>query len=276
MTATPERRAELIAAAAADALTDDERRELDRARDVDPTIDLEVDELRALIGTVASAVPRWDASAPSDELRARVGRIGNSADEGVRPVGERTDGRAPAPASIGSAGSAGFGASVPPVTRIDDGRRSRRRWAGAAPVIAAAAAACLLLGFGVGALVLPRGGADAQADAPIGAPGELGARELVDFAGEPSGVRVDGSVVAHTWGTETFLEIEGLDVGSSYELVVVDDEGRAQPSGSFIGSTAVIDCRMNVATLRPDAVALEIRDASGATVAAASLPAARS
>lgn len=250
MSVDPERRAELIAAAAASALTPSEAEELEGLRAVDPTIELEIEELRGVIEAVTGAVPQWDASAPSASLRERV--VG---------VGEEASPAAPV-AGLPAGAPAGLPAGPPAA------RRSRRRWV----MPAAAAAACLVLGFGVGALAIPRG----PAEAPLGAPGELGAREVVDFAGEPSGVSVDGSVVAHTWGTETILEISGLAVGESYQLVVVDAEGRAESSGSFVGSTATIDCRMNAATLRSDAASIEIRDAAGGTVAAAVLPPAQS
>ncbi|NQX36466.1 hypothetical protein [Herbiconiux sp. VKM Ac-2851] len=253
MTVDPERRAELIAAAAASALTPSEAEELEGLRAVDPTIELEIEELRGVIEAVTGAVPRWDASAPSASLRDRVVGVGEEASPAAlaAPVAGL-----PAGAPAGLPGGSGAA------------RRSRRRWV----MPAAAAAACLVLGFGVGVLAIPRG----PAEAPLGAPGELGAREVVDFAGEPSGVSVDGSVVAHTWGTETILEISGLAVGESYQLVVVDAEGRAESSGSFVGSTATIDCRMNAATLRSDAASIEIRDAAGGTVAAAVLPPAQS
>ncbi|WP_291036914.1 hypothetical protein [Herbiconiux sp.] len=57
MTSTPERRDELVAAAAADALTAEERAELDALRAGDPAVDREIAELRALLGRVRHAVP---------------------------------------------------------------------------------------------------------------------------------------------------------------------------------------------------------------------------
>lgn len=241
MTATPDRRAELIAAAAAEELTHDEAHELDELRRIDPTVDLEIDELRELIRSVATAVPHWDAGEPSAGLRARVAEI---ADDGVSD-----------------------GVSVSHLDRHRATRKAapRRRWT----VSILAAAACLVLGFGVGALVLPGGPSGPKP----GTPGELGANEQIEFGGEPAGVDIDASVVAHTWGTETIMQIEGLTPGESYELWLIDDEGEPHASGSFTGSTVVIDCRMNTATLRPDAASLEIRDGTGALVTVASLPA---
>ncbi|MFB2581918.1 hypothetical protein ACEXQD_11750 [Herbiconiux sp. P15] len=253
MNPTPERRDELIAAAAANALTDEERRELDAARLVDPSIDPEIVELCTLIASLAETVPTWDDSLPSAALRDRVTGIAAPHETGPHePQREAPHKNAPHEAPHETAPLA----TVTPL---------RRR----VPLIAAAAAACLALGLGVGIGALASPGEERMAS---GAPGELGALESVDFLGEPDGVRVDGGVVAHTWGTETILEVEGLPVGASYSVVVVDGAGEEHASGSFAGSEAVIDCRMNVSTLRGDAARVEIVDSQGATVASADLP----
>lgn len=245
MTSTPERRDELVAAAAADALTAEERADLDSLRASDPAVDHEIAELRALLGRVREAVPGWDDGAPDARLRDRVVSIG-AASGGTADV---------APAT--------------PSARVS-GLRSRRGWL--LPVVAAA---CLAVGVGIGALALPllEGSATLVAEEQPGAPGRLGTLEAVDFAGEPAGVRVDGAIVAHTWGTETILEIDGLAEGARYEVVVIDAAGTPHSSGSFTGSAVPIDCRMNTATLRPDATRVEILDATGGTVATAALPA---
>lgn len=260
MTSTPERRDELVAAAAADALTAAEQAELDALRTVDPTVDGEVADLRVLLGRIRGVVPAWDDSAPDARLRDRIVQIGAGAP--AREPSATREHDTPAehvtPAEPIT--------PTEPVTPL----RPRRRW-----LLPVAAAACLAAGIGIGALALPNLGA---ATAPIaeeqpGPPGQLGALETVDFAGEPEGVRVDGALVAHTWGTETILEIDGLPAGSRYEVVVIDAAGVPHSSGSFTGSTVPIDCRMNTATLRPDATRVEILDSTGAMVAAASLPA---
>jgi hypothetical protein len=245
MTSTPERRDELVAAAAADDLTAEERAELDALRAGDPAVDREIAELRALLGRVRDAVPEWDDSAPDTGLRDRVVAIGTDAEGGTT------------------------GANAAATARVS-ALRPRRGWL--LPVVAAA---CLAVGLGIGALALPLLGGPAApvAEEQPGAPGLLGALEAVDFAGEPAGVRVDGAVVAHTWGTETILEIDGLAEGARYEVVVVDEAGIPHSSGSFTGSAVPVDCRMNTATLRPDATRVEILDATGGTVATAVLPA---
>lgn len=111
-----------------------------------------------------------------------------------------------------------------------------------------------------------------QPSPPAGAPGTLGAVEHVDFLGEPAGVAVDGDLVAHTWGTETLLTIDGLPVGEVYAVVVVDRDGVEHHSGTFLGSTVTIACAMNAAALREDVASVVIRDDDGGVVAAAQAP----
>ena len=92
------------------------------------------------------------------------------------------------------------------------------------------------------------------------------------FAGAPAGVDVEGDVVAHTWGTETVLSIDGLPAGDAFTVVVVDARGGEHASGSMLGSAVRIDCRLNADVLRADAASVEIRDAAGDRVAVAELP----
>jgi len=100
----------------------------------------------------------------------------------------------------------------------------------------------------------------------------LGASEPVSFSDPGVGVDVDGSLVAHTWGTETVLEVDGLPVGDPFTVVLVGEDGREIESGSFLGSEVPVDCRMNGAVLREDVDRLEIRDDAGVTITAAELP----
>lgn len=151
----------------------------------------------------------------------------------------------------------------PPVERRAAPRRVRL------PFAVGAAAACLALGVAGGVA------AGALEDRAVeGPPGTLGAVETIAFV-EGAGsdrIEVDGSVVAHTWGTETILRGEGFAVGETYELVLVTDSGERLPSGSFLGSAVEIDCEMNAAVLREAVESIEITDASGAPVATATLP----
>ncbi|WKK72312.1 hypothetical protein Q0F99_04795 [Rathayibacter oskolensis] len=113
------------------------------------------------------------------------------------------------------------------VAPSEDLRRRIQTLAGVAPVargrgalMIGAAAACLALGAVGGAGLYLLG------DRPVvGAPGDLGAVETIAFDGAPEGIEVDGSLIAHTWGTETILRASGFTVGESYDLVLVTDEG---------------------------------------------------
>lgn len=244
MTAGEDRRAELMAAALADELSTEERAELDAMAASDPTIQAELAEMAEMLGNMRGAVPRWQEEQPPAVLRAKVLEAARAASE----AGENsaaTDDSAAAPVSAGT-------------------RRARRHgsWT---------LAACFLAGvlvaaggyLGVTAL---------QPGPPDGPPGTLGAIEEVTFDQEVPGTRIDGVIVAHTWGTETILEIEGLPAGEGYALVLIDENGQEYHSGTFFGSDVVIDCRMNAAVMRAEVDRLEIREEAGAVVIAASLP----
>ncbi|WP_130799328.1 hypothetical protein [Streptomyces otsuchiensis] len=137
-------------------------------------------------------------------------------------------------------------------------------------------AAAALVGFGAvgGAVVTAL--ADRVDGPPTGPPGTLGAVEPIAFDGEPDGVAVDASVVAHTWGTETLLDVDGLPVGDTFTVVVISSDGTEFDSGAFIASEVPVVCAVNAAVLRPDVGTIEIRDVDGATVMASELPPATS
>ncbi|PPF09700.1 hypothetical protein [Rathayibacter sp. AY1A5] len=143
-------------------------------------------------------------------------------------------------------------------------RAPRRR-----AVLAVAAAAALLVVGGVAGAALR----SAEERPVAGPPGTLGAVEAIAFDERTEGVTLDGSLVAHTWGTETILRGTGFALGESYDLVLVTGSGERLPSGSFLGSSAELDCEMNAAVLRESVAAVEITDAGGALVASAALPA---
>ncbi|MDQ0744766.1 hypothetical protein QFZ62_002074 [Clavibacter sp. B3I6] len=245
-----DRRAELIAAALADDLSPAETAELDALRAADPTVDEEI----ALLGGLPAAirgVGGWRDAAPSDELTRRIGLI--------------ADGR-------GDAGDAGSTAVPhPDAPDAPDDLAARRATRGPRPrrtaVLIAGAAACLALGAAGGAFL-----ATPRADVATGPAGTLGALEDVTFAGAPAGVEVEGDVVAHTWGTETLLSVDGLPAGDSFSVVVIDAAGGEHASGTMLGSAVRIDCRLNADVMRRDAAAVEIRDAAGDRVAVAELP----
>ncbi|QIS43642.1 hypothetical protein [Clavibacter capsici] len=238
-----DRRGELIAAALADDLSPAETAELAAMRAADPTIDEELALLGGLPGAIRG-VGAWQEAEPSDELARRIGLIADGRGEVETPTAAPDQ-----PADLAE-------------HRAHRGSRSRRT-----AVLLAGAAACLAIGAAGGAFL-----ATPRADVATGPAGTLGALEDVTFAGAPAGVDVTGDVVAHTWGTETVLSVDGLPAGDSFSVVVIDAAGGEHASGTMLGSAVRIDCRLNADVLREDAAAVEIRDAAGDPVAVAELP----
>ncbi|MFS4505056.1 hypothetical protein ACMA46_02370 [Clavibacter sp. Sh2141] len=248
-----DRRAELIAAALADDLSPAETAELDALRASDPTIDEEI----ALLGGLPAAirgVGGWREAEPSDELTRRIGLIADGQGEAGK-AGDAGSTPAPHPDAHDAADDLA-------ARRATHGPRPRRT-----AFLIAGAAACLALGAAGGAFL-----ATPRADVATGPAGTLGALEDVTFAGAPAGVDVEGDVVAHTWGTETLLSVDGLPAGDSFSVVVIDGAGGEHASGTMLGSAVRIDCRLNADVMRRDAAAVEIRDAAGDRVAVAELP----
>ncbi|MBD8583605.1 hypothetical protein IFT90_03420 [Frigoribacterium sp. CFBP 8766] len=269
-----DRRAELIAAALASDLSPAEAVELDALRVVDPTVD---DEIASLGGVVARLGPvgTWqDAPADAalrDRVESAVARDGAAgaaerAEPAAAVAAQRAEQTDPSGRAEEAAVASGAPARLPepasaPVVPLRP-RRSRR-----VALTVLGAAACVAVGVGGGVL------AATTRDAHVaGPPGTLGAVEHVAFAGEPSGVAVDGDLVAHTWGTETVLTVDGLPTGQAFSVVVVDDTGAEHESGAFLGTDVTIDCRMNAAVLREHVVAVEVRGADGVEIATASVP----
>ncbi|KQM29146.1 hypothetical protein ASL10_00065 [Frigoribacterium sp. Leaf8] len=275
------RRDELTAAALADDLSPSERVEFDALRAADPSIDAELASLGVVVGGL-SDLGRWDEVAPSDGLRERVHAVaragddpaaGRATDDGIASdVGTASGaGTASDVGTVSDAGAlsgAGTTGDDPTLPRIGPHVATARSGRGRRPLlIAVAAAACLAIGAGGGVLLaMPR-------DTVVAGPaGTLGAVEHVDFVGQPAGVDLDGDLVAHTWGTETVLSIDGLPTGSAFTVVVVGGDGREYESGAFLGSDVRVDCRLNAAVLRPDVASVEIRAADGHDIAVASVP----
>ncbi|GMA30114.1 hypothetical protein [Litorihabitans aurantiacus] len=237
------RTAALIAGALAGDLDESEREALAALAAADPAVGAELEALGGVADALGRDVPAWREQAPSGDLRERVVGVGAVPAEGATAVAAR------------------------PVA----GRARRRTgpWALAACVAAGAALAVGgLLGAGFRAPA-------PEASPPQGPPGTLGAVEDVDLDGGPAavdGASIDAVLVAHTWGTETVLEVEGLPPGEGYDVVLIGDDGREYDSGSFLGSAVAIDCRMNAAVMRAEVDRLEIRQADGGVVTAAALP----
>ncbi|PPH85687.1 hypothetical protein [Rathayibacter sp. AY1D5] len=227
------RREELLAAALAGDLSAEEAREFESLRAADPSIDRELASFGSVVDRVG-ALGRWEEAEPSPELRSRVAAL----------AGERPE-------------------------RAESARAPRRRAPRRRAVLAVAAAAALLVVGGVAGAALR----SAEERPVAGPPGTLGAVEAIAFDERTEGVTLDGSLVAHTWGTETILRGTGFALGESYDLVLVTGSGERLPSGSFLGSSAELDCEMNAAVLRESVAAVEITDAGGALVASAALPA---
>ena len=80
------------------------------------------------------------------------------------------------------------------------------------------------------------------------------------------------SLIAHTWGTETVLTVDGLAQGAAFTVVVVGEDGAEYESGTFLGSSVPIDCRLNAAVLREDVAAVAIRSLEGGQIAVAEVP----
>ncbi|MGH3086483.1 MAG: zf-HC2 domain-containing protein [Rubrobacteraceae bacterium] len=132
------------------------------------------------------------------------------------------------------------------------GNRRRRKF-----VAGLAVAAALLAGaVGLGIFF----------SAPQGPPG-LGEEEPIAFVGEPAGVSEEAFLVAHTWGTEVVLEVEGLEPGEVYAVDLRREDGDTASAGTFVGvEDAPVECRLNGAVLRQDVRAVAIKDSEGRVV----------
>lgn len=111
---------------------------------------------------------------------------------------------------------------------------------------------------------------------PAPAPADLGVEEAIAFSVVPPGVAVDGAVVAHTWGTEVKLEVEGLPAGVTYTVVVEPESGPAVIAGTMIGvKDRPITCALNGAVPRDQARSVIVVDADGGVVLRSNLETAR-
>ncbi|MBC3763963.1 hypothetical protein ACUN7V_18585 [Quadrisphaera oryzae] len=240
----------LLAAAATGHLDDDERPQLDALLARDPSAAAELAELRAVLAELEPL--RDPAAAWRESASPGLGdRVGTATGTTGPTTGTTTS--APAPVAV-----------VLPLPRQ---RRSARRTAGLA------LAACLLLALGGVGGALVRGAIDQSGRPAVltGPPGTLGAVERVSTS-TSDGVGATASVVSHTWGTETVLDLTGLQRGRTYQVVVVDEAGRAVVAGTVLGTGGAVDCTMNAAVLRADASRVQVLDPSGAAVVDAELP----
>ena len=236
MTAPLDRRDHLVLAAATADLTPDELRELEQLAAADPGVRGEIDVMR--------------------ELLARVDRVGGWTD--LEPSARLTD----SITSLGVEPPAGRRRAAP-VTHV--GPRRPARWR---TVAAAAALVAVGAGGAIGAQQLLGDSGDTVVAGP---PGTLGASEPVTFESGSAG-QVDGSVMAHTWGTEADLVITGLEPGATYDVVFVAADGSTVDAGSFLGSEVEITCELNAAIMRDAVAEVRILTRDGSTVSSADLP----
>ncbi|MBE0010408.1 MULTISPECIES: hypothetical protein [unclassified Arthrobacter] len=252
------RRDRLIAAALAGDLSGEEQREFDLACAADPGMLTEYRALREVSDRLAQSGLDWEEPDLPPGLASRVfaATSGDSTDHAVptRPsttADPQLIGSRPAGRRLGG-------------TRPTNGRRAPRS---RVAFLGLAAAGLLILG-GLGGSAVS---ALLQAP-PEGPPGALGAVEEVTFPTIPDGTSFDAALVAHTWGTETVLEVDGLAEGEIFEVILVSEDGAELTSGTFFGAEQTITCRMNAALMREDVSQLQIRDASGSVVVSSSVP----
>lgn len=252
MTDRSQYREYLVVAALAGELDETGRRDLDAACAADPSLLQELTELRELTGRLDAADLTWEEPGMPPGLPDRVRTAVHEESSGAHRAARESTARPDSPPS----------APAPP--DIDDARISSRRRRASRPVLTylAAAAALLVVGGVIGTAVTDR-----LQGPPTGPPGTLGAVEEVSFSTSPDGSVVDAALVAHTWGTETLLEVDGLPVGASFEVVLVREDGVEVSSGTFLGAEQLITCQLNAAVLREDVAELQVRDVTGAVVA---------
>ncbi|GAB3548774.1 hypothetical protein GCM10027404_13240 [Arthrobacter tumbae] len=253
MTDEQARRDNLIAAALAGELDVEERREFERVCAADPDLLSEYLAVKDTAERLERSNLRWVEQDLPPGLADRV--IAATTGDPEEGVAARYPGAAPFP-QANDAGLKQIGAS-----------HHRRTYGSRKAVIGLAAAGLLLIGALGGAVI-----DNVLQSPPDGPPGALGVTENVVFPEVPEGVSFDAAVVAHTWGTETVLEVDGLTVGESFEVVLVSEDGRELTSGTFLGSEQTVTCSLNAALMREDVSELQIRRDSGEVVASSILP----
>lgn len=248
----------LIAAALVGELSESEHRRFAELYATDAVVREEFDGARALMERIQRADLFWSDGEVPAGLAARVLGATSASGAASGPAAVLAPGTEPDTVREESI----RGASP---RRSGGRRRSARRFSTLS--LGAVAASALVVG------ALGTAGVSRIVDAPPeGPPGTLGAVEPVAFSGLPDGTEMTASLVAHTWGTETVLEIDGLRVGDTFEVVLTRDDGEELVSGTFLGSTRTVLCSMNAAVLRENVTELEIRDDGGAVVASAAVP----
>lgn len=146
--------------------------------------------------------------------------------------------------------------------RQNEGRlhrsRNRRRFGLWERITISLAAAAALLVAAIGLITV--------LTTPPGPPG-LGEVEPIAFSRAPKGVSTDAAVVAHTWGTEVDLKVEGLRAGEIYTVSIERNDGEQVSAGTFVAVEAKpVECQLNGAVLRQNARAVSVKNAAGEVV----------
>lgn len=252
MTEFSRRAEELIAAAVAQDLSPQEQIELDALRSQDPSVDAELRDFMALLPELRSSALQWQEDDPPHRLGVTISEL--TQDEGTAAVrGAAVDG------ALREAETSTPHGNENTVERL----QPKGRW----KAFSLVAVGCLMAGAG-GTIAIQH----VIDSPPEGPAGTYGAVEEINFTGEPEEVTVEASLIAHTWGTETVLEIDGLEPGESFSVVLVAEDGQEYASGTFLGSELLIECRMNAAVMRDQVERVEITAVDGNVITSAELP----
>jgi Putative zinc-finger len=89
----------------------------------------------------------------------------------------------------------------------------------------------------------------------------------LSFSEVPSGVEVEGDLIARAWGTEIRLVASGLRKGQTHRVTLVSEDGERVDAGTFRGTgDKPLSGTFNAALLRKDAARLEVRTPDGELV----------
>ena len=97
--------------------------------------------------------------------------------------------------------------------------------------------------------------------------------EELSFSKVPSGVEVEGDLIARAWGTEIRLLASGLRKGQTHRVTLVSEDGERVDAGTFFGTgDKQLSATFNAALWHKDAAKLEVRTPDGELVFVAEPP----